>query len=212
MVVYKSILYPNYCVTECGKIFGIRGKELKHQTRVDRAGVIVSVNNSSKSLSIIIATQFVPNPNGFKKIYFKDGNHKNCAASNLCWVSGSIYFTALKLKHPHITVGIGGHKKYGCNVKNAATVECKYLKKFYETGYESYLQLCWQNIDSQIKKKYWDKVKGECYINFIDRAKRFLFNGNVINYVNVMARIKWFEINNIDYCKGVKIRYTNYFV
>ncbi|RTL05382.1 hypothetical protein EKK58_08270 [Candidatus Dependentiae bacterium] len=33
----------------------------------------------------LVAEKFIPNPNGYEHVMFKDGNVKNCSADNLEW-------------------------------------------------------------------------------------------------------------------------------
>ena len=48
-----------------------------------------------------------------------------------------------------------------------------YLRAYYETLDESWLHDCWAEIEERIKLPDWDACKSDCYLYFIDRARRF---------------------------------------
>ena len=48
-----------------------------------------------------------------------------------------------------------------------------YLRTYYETLDESCLQDCWAEVEERIKLPDWDACRSECYLYFIDRARRF---------------------------------------
>jgi hypothetical protein len=189
----KSCLYPNYFISKRGEVWKETGYKVnvrvKQNNKTGRKQLVVSINNNSIGLATIIATQFVKQPNGYNRIHFKDNDPTNCSAENLCWLNNELTYISTKLKHPDTCpMGKGMKKIFGNANISATKVKCDYLKKYYLSGNEKYLQQCWNNIDNQMTFKGWNEVKSECYIYFIDRCKRFSLTGNPIAYMLVMGQ------------------------
>jgi hypothetical protein len=189
----KSCLYPFYYVSKRGEVWREDGIKKIIQTRISpktgRKQLRVSINNNSIGLATIIATQFVPQPNGCNRVYFKDNDPTNCNADNLCWLNEKMFSLATVIKTPHSPLGkVKNTKKYGEAKVSATTVKCEFLKKYYLSGNEKYLQQCWDNIDAQMTMQGWNEVKSECYIYFMDRCKRKSLTGNPVAYIIIMAQ------------------------
>jgi hypothetical protein len=188
----RSSLYPNYFISKRGEVWNEKGVKLTNQIKVNkktgRKQIRVTLNSKSVGLATIIATEFVQQPNGYNKVYFKDNDPTNCNCENLCWLNNELFYISTKIKSPNCPMGKGMKKIFGDAKVNAAKVKCEFLKKYYLSGNEKYLQQCWDNIDSQMKIKGWDEVKSECYIYFIDRCKRKSLTGNPIAYMIIMAQ------------------------
>lgn len=118
-------------------------------------------------LAKLVAGHFIPNPKKFEHVIFKDRNNHNCHADNIAWVDGEtfIYYSGI----------IGGAQKIVLT-REEALKECTdvYLRGYYETLDESWLDDCWIEIERRLKDVYaWDACRSECYLYFLDRAHRY---------------------------------------
>jgi hypothetical protein len=188
----KSSLYPEYYISKRGEIWNSKGCKLSIVTKANkktgRKQLRVSVNSKTIGLATIIAAEFVPKPNGYNNVHFKDNDPTNCTAENLCWLNNELKYLSTKINHPERSpMGKGRKKIVGDAKESAAKVKCEFLQKYYLSGNEKYLKQCWENIDSQMTMKGWNEVQSECYIYFMDRTKRKSLTGNPIAYIIVMA-------------------------
>ena len=84
----------NYQISSNGRVLSFREKQphhLKPQTNNYGDNIIfLKFPNDflarTMLLSYLVAEAFVPNPNHYRYIRFKDGNKSNCCAENLEWV------------------------------------------------------------------------------------------------------------------------------
>lgn len=88
-----------YSLFSDGSFYSKCGVELKPKYDTSESGIIrFYVNSKYLPLSVakMIATAFVPNPDRFDAINFKDYNKRNCAASNLIWAPAQQRKTGIK--------------------------------------------------------------------------------------------------------------------
>lgn len=117
-------------------------------------------------LATLVAEHFLPNPNKYKHIIFKDRNNHNCNVENIAWVDSEtfIYYCGI----------IQGMKKRVFTPEEALTKATDvYLRKYYKTLDESWIMECWSNIETRITMHDWNECRSECYLYFMDRARRF---------------------------------------
>ncbi|CBX44469.1 hypothetical protein PEA_00080 [Erwinia phage phiEa1H] len=90
-ITWQEVEAAGYKILETGKITGPDGKQAKQYELNGRMNVQVTLpRQAGKSkpwtyvrLHIMVASKFVPNPNGYKNVAFKRG--KSYRASNLVW-------------------------------------------------------------------------------------------------------------------------------
>lgn len=115
-------------------------------------------------LAKLVAEHFIPNPNHYTKVIFKDRDNHNCHADNIAWVDGEtfIYYSGIY---------IGGKKKV--LTREEAIRQCTniYLRRYYVTLDESWLHECWHELEKKITLFNWHNYRSECYMYFIDRAR-----------------------------------------
>jgi hypothetical protein len=117
-------------------------------------------------LGKLLATHFIPNPKNHKHIIFKDRNNRNCVVSNIAWVDGETFA---------YYAGISKGAKKIVLPREEAIKKCTdpLLREYYKTLDESWLHECWKGIEERVNHPRWDVYKSECFIYFLDRAKRF---------------------------------------
>lgn len=85
--------YPNYRVDDGGNTYSLFTKTfLTHDQSGEYPSLkLIDLNGARKRVQVhrLVATIYVPNPNGKLEVNHKDGNKKNCHASNLEWVTSS---------------------------------------------------------------------------------------------------------------------------
>lgn len=83
--------YEKYKICEEGKFLSTRGEIM--ETFIQRGTVVIhfTMGNKSSNLRVcmLVATVFIPNPNNFKYIKFKDGNSLNINKNNLEWADNT---------------------------------------------------------------------------------------------------------------------------
>ena len=138
-------------------------------------------------LAKLVAEHFIPNPRRCTKIIFKDRNNHNCKADNIAWVDGEtfIYYAGIH---------VGSKKKV--LAREEALKQCKdiYLRRYYATLDESWLHECWQELEKKITLVNWHNYRSECYLYFIDRARRCTVLGDPLGLI-------------LQYVKGVRAKF-----
>jgi len=89
--------YPNYRITDGGKIFNKNNKELKgwlwrHHKRLRKRVTLSYYKNGIRcrkvaSISRLVALTFIPNPENKPEVNHKDGDTTNDHYTNLGWVT-----------------------------------------------------------------------------------------------------------------------------
>ena len=78
----------NYVVYEDGSIENCKGRLLSPVLSTKgylKVGLTVKGERKFYYVARLVAEEFIPNPNGYKYVGFKDGNKENCSADNLYW-------------------------------------------------------------------------------------------------------------------------------
>lgn len=78
--------YPGYKVREDGWLINPRGRLIG-----GNANRQVKLHDGFKALAWIVASAFVPNPNGFMFVVFKDGDNQNLHYTNLEWAPRRVH-------------------------------------------------------------------------------------------------------------------------
>ena len=83
--------FPNYEITKSGKIRNKKTKKNKKISNGKRGYPVVSLTKNKKmnlrTMHILLARQFIPNPNNKPEVNHIDGNKNNYSLSNLEWVT-----------------------------------------------------------------------------------------------------------------------------
>ncbi|MFT3704781.1 MAG: HNH endonuclease [Agriterribacter sp.] len=121
-------------------------------------------------LATLVAIHFLPNPRRHVHIIFKDRDHHNCHVDNIAWVDAQTfaYYSGLFKFHT-------GRKKIVLEREKAIEL-CmdEYLRYYYKTLDEEWLETAWRKIDTSLSNlSDWSQYRSECYMYFIDRARRF---------------------------------------
>lgn len=139
-------------------------------------------------LARLVADHFIANPRHCRHIIFKDRNNHNCRAENISWVDGETYIRYC---------GIHTGPKKVILAREEAIKSCTdvFLKNYYKTLDENWLHECWEQVEKRMKLPDWSACKSECYLYFIDRARRFSLLkdpvGLMLTYMRgVRAKIK----------------------
>jgi hypothetical protein len=167
---------PGYYISPSGLVY--RGDQLiKPCYRKGRAPIVkFRIKDSPPSyryfgLASLIATHFIPNPRQYRYIIFKDRNSQNCVEGNIAWVDAETF--------TYYCTGHKGGKKLVLDRENAIR-KCadEHLKMYYKTLDEYWLHECWKKVEKTIMVKNWEAYRAECYLYFLDRAKRFSLLNN----------------------------------
>jgi hypothetical protein len=131
-------------------------------------------------LATLVAEHFVPNPKKYKHVIFIDRNKLNCHASNLAWVDGQtfMYWSGAARYQD-------GKYKKKVFTKEEALQRCNHpwLKRYYESGNETFLMELWKEIDHSFTSrnfKLWPQFRSECYMYLKDRLDRYSLFHNPI--------------------------------
>ena len=164
--------FPGYYLTPNGTVY----KGHKIIQPMNKKGATLKVRLRLKGwpqgkfmylgLAKLLATHFIPNPRHHKHVIFKDRNNRNCVISNIAWVDGETFAFYSGISK--------GAKKIVLN-REEAIRKCTdpLLKEYYKTLDESWLHDCWKGLEERVALPKWEFYKAECYIYFLDRAKRF---------------------------------------
>lgn len=164
--------FPGYTIRSDGKVYK-HGVEKTVSCKIGRsAKVIIRIDRKMFTLGLatLIANAFIPNPNKFHHIIFKDKNHHNCHRNNIAWVDKQTFFYYcckgnIKRGRPKIHID-----------RNVAIQNCndENLRNYYISLNDEWLAEAWKEIDLDLSRfDYWLKIKSEVYIYFIDRVKRY---------------------------------------
>lgn len=160
--------YPGYYITKAGIVYK-KDRIIKPVVKKGRS-LKVRIRQGGRDrffgLAKLVAEHFIPNPKSHCYVIFKDRNNHNCHVSNIAWVDAETFTFYCGI---HV-----GAKKMVLS-REEAIRQCTniYLRAYYETLDESWLQDCWAEVEERIKLPYWDACRSECYMYFIDRARRF---------------------------------------
>lgn len=78
----------NYIVYKDGSVVNCHGRSLSPVSTPHgylKVGLTIKGKRKFYYVSRLVAEEFIPNPNGYKYVGFKDGNKENCSADNLYW-------------------------------------------------------------------------------------------------------------------------------
>ena len=200
--IWKPVdgLENRYIISNNGKVKNIEtGHHVKPFFKKNRNGektiyiVRMQLNDGKKntrSLPLLVAKHFVPNPKGYTEYIQRDNNKLNCNAWNIRWIDDDVaFYVQNKAKN------WAGRKKDFGNVNNCIlSLESKpkdeydqLLLKFYRTYNEIYLWDIYLKLQSQMS---WFCKNGgielddrhdiilDSFIYFIDRCQRFVVGNN----------------------------------
>lgn len=208
----KTYSRPMYRVSNTGRVMSDYGqgcREIAPQTNnygqkvVFLTGKVSSGEPSTELLSLLVARAFVPNPNGYKFISFKDGNPTNCRADNIEWTA----LTEKQRKHYELatnkvhqygadgkyikthTSAIAAAKDIGDDdAANAIRNSCNTHKLV--SGYQwRYAKNSPEGVDIEpktrtvVKYVMRDKETGAVLIEFSDMKKVSAFLGKPVNVI-----------------------------
>ena len=88
---YEIKEFPNYEITKDGNIRNKNTKKIRKISRGKMGYPVISLIKDGKmylrTIHVIMARQFIPNPDNLPQVNHKDGNKGNYALSNLEWVT-----------------------------------------------------------------------------------------------------------------------------
>jgi len=166
--------YEGYFITPKGVVYKgdkmikpviKKGRSLK--VRLRRDGTLPATY-SSLGIATLLAMHFIPNPKNHKYIIFKDRNNQNCTVENIAWVDAQtfVYYCGL-LTNP-------GKRKIVIEREQAIkTCTHPLLRQYYKTLDKYWLHECWKEVQQKMYVSDWQRLAADCYLYFIDRAKRF---------------------------------------
>jgi hypothetical protein len=181
--------YPGYYITANGVVYK-KDRIIKPIIKKNKSlKVRIRQNGTDKffGLAKLVAEHFILNPYHHNKIIFKDRNNHNCKADNIAWVDGEtfIYYAGIH---------VGMKKKI--LPREEAIKQCTniYLHRYYATLDESWLHECWHELEKKITLINWHNYRSECYLYFIDRARRCSLLGDPLGLI-------------LQYMKGVRAKF-----
>jgi hypothetical protein len=184
--------FPGYFIRSDGKAFFADGTEKIVSCKKGRsAKLIIGVDYKMYTLGFatLIARPFIPNPWEYKLVIFKDRNHYNCHKDNIAWVDNETY-------NFYCTLGkraSNGRPKIYIERERAIEL-CTdgNLRNYYVTLDEAWAATAWREIDAGLSSlRYWKEVKGQVYLYFIDRIKRFSILGPPKGLLYIYAKYQY---------------------
>jgi len=160
--------YPGYYITPSGVMY----KKDRIIKPVVKKGTSLKVRiryggrDSFFGLAKLVAAHFIPNPKNHRYVIFKDRDNHNCHVSNIAWVDAETFTF-------YCGIHVGAKKRVLSREEAIRRCTNIYLRAYYETLDESWLHDCWAEVEERIKLPDWDACKSDCYMYFIDRARRF---------------------------------------
>jgi hypothetical protein len=88
--MYKQIYDTHYEINECGDVRRLPHKlkilpQLCKRDNIMRVRLTINGKRTSFHLARLIAIHFIPNPNGYRYVTYRDGDHQNNHLLNLKW-------------------------------------------------------------------------------------------------------------------------------
>lgn len=86
---YVDILNSHYAISDTGEVLNKKTNHVMVATidkNQPRLTLLINGVPSNTRIKRLVAKYFVPNPNNYQYIAFKDGDTLNCNATNLYWV------------------------------------------------------------------------------------------------------------------------------
>ncbi|MEO9022804.1 MAG: hypothetical protein ABI237_18140 [Ginsengibacter sp.] len=160
--------YPGYYITKAGVVYK-KDRIIKPVVKKDTSlKVRIRQGGSDKffGLAKLVAAHFISNPRNHRYVIFKDRDNHNCHVSNIAWVDAETFTF-------YCGIHVGAKKRVLPREEAIRRCTNIYLRTYYETLDESWLHDCWAEVEERIKLPDWDACKSDCYIYFIDRARRF---------------------------------------
>jgi len=162
---------PGYFISPAGLLY--KGdKLLKVNLQQGRAPVVqlrckdAAGGYRYLGLATLLASHFIPNPRRHRYIIFKDPDHHNCTLGNIAWVDAQTYML-------YCVKQLGGKKIQGTREEAISRCTEEHLLMYYKTGDESWLHNYWEQLEKRITRHDWNEYRAECFLYFIDRARRF---------------------------------------
>ena len=184
--------FPGYFIRSDGKAFLADGKEKAVSCKRGRsAKLIIRVNYKMYTLGFatLIAKAFLPNPWEYTLVIFKDRNHHNCHKDNIAWVDNETYNFYCTLGK---RVSKGRPKIYIERERAIEICTDENLRNYYITLDEAWAATAWQEIDEGLSSlRYWKEVKGQVYLYFVDRIKRFSILGTPRRLLYIYAKYQY---------------------
>jgi len=160
--------YLSYYITKAGVVYKkdrIIKPVVKKNTSL-KIRIRHGAKDSFFGLAKLVAEHFIPNPRNHRYVIFKDRDNHNCHVSNIAWVDAETFTF-------YCGIHVGAKKRVLPREEAIRRCTNIYLRAYYETLDESWLHDCWAEVEERIKLPDWEACKSDCYLYFIDRARRF---------------------------------------
>lgn len=85
-------IFDGYSISNKGEIVSFKRDkfklvQFKNKGKYKFVNLYLNGSPRSKSVGLLVANAFIPNPNNYKQIRFKDFNPDNCRVDNIEWAS-----------------------------------------------------------------------------------------------------------------------------
>lgn len=159
--------FEEYKICEEGKILSKKGEIMKPKIEKDSLRIGFRINNkpySNHRVCLLVATVFIPNPNKFKYVKFKDGDSMNVHKNNLMWSNNT---SKVEDNTDEIWEQLTGFSKYQINPKGIRNTITHNILKTRKSA-DGYAMLSLFNDNNKIRTVYVHRLMAIQYIHNSD--------------------------------------------
>jgi hypothetical protein len=89
IIFHRLDAYPAYAVNTNGDVININKAKILKPVKDSRGYLRVRLNGNRILVARLVASEFVPNPEGKQNVTYVDGDRTNVNANNLKWADNS---------------------------------------------------------------------------------------------------------------------------